>query len=406
MTQDGVVIVGGGLAGQSCAQTLRRKGYDGVIRMVCAEPVVPYDRPPLSKSFLTGKLDDREVSLKPGRWYRDHEIELILGRSAIELRPDVKKVQMSGGTVLGYDRLLIASGSKALTLAFLDGFENAHSLRTLADARRLRADLGTGGRVAIIGSGFIGQEVAASAHALGDEVTLIEAAAAPLAPVLGVEVGRWLGRRHSDRGVTLLTGATVEAARGNGTARELRMADGRRVACDAVVVGIGARPATDWLAGSGLDPARVIIDPSGQTQIPDVYAAGDVATSFDPRAGAWTRSEHWDSAVRQGRAAALGMLGQPSLPPVLPSFWSDQYGQRIQYIGYAGLADRIEIETDPERHAIEAGYWRGDDLVATLAVDRSRQIARARTVIDQNLQVVPRRKVKHDVQSGSGCECV
>lgn len=385
MTGDGVVVIGGGLAGQSCVQALRKHGYDGRVRMVCSESVAPYDRPPLSKRYLAGAVEETDISLKADRWYSDCGIELLLGRSAVGLLPDSGKVTLDDGSALGYDRLLVACGAEARTLPALQGYGNVHALRTLDDARRLRSELGNGDQIAVIGSGFIGQEVAASARMLGDEVTIIEATAAPLASVLGPEVGGRLGRLHTDRGCTVLTGAAVEGARGNGRVEELLMADGRRVGCDTVVVGIGARPATGWLAGSGLGCDGVITDTSARTRIPEVFVAGDAARSFDHRIATWTRSEHWDSAVRQGRTAALSMLGKSAPSPPLPSFWSDQYDYRIQYVGYAELADRVEIEPGAGQGEIHARYRRGEDLVAALAVNDPRMIAGARRGIEENL---------------------
>ncbi|MCO5316258.1 MAG: FAD-dependent oxidoreductase [Solirubrobacterales bacterium] len=383
MTADGVVIVGGGLAGQACAQTLRKNGYDGRVRMVCSEPRAPYDRPSLSKGYLAGTVDETGISLKSDRWHSEQGIELLLGRAAAELRPETEKLALSDGSVLGFDRLLIACGSAARKLPALSGFENVHSLRTLDDARRLRSELGNGSHIAVVGSGFIGQEVAASARTLGDDVTIIEALGSPLEGVLGAAVGRELGNLHTDRGSSLLTGAVVEGARGNGRVEELLMADGRRVACDTVVVGIGARPAASWLAGSGLNPDGVITDLSARTPIPGVFAAGDVASTFDHRTGTWTRSEHWDSAVHQGRNAALSMLGKTTLPPPPPSFWSDQYDHRIQYVGYAGIADRVEMDTNPERGKLRVRYLRGADPVAALAVDDPRMIAATRRELEK-----------------------
>jgi len=374
VTGDGVLIVGGGLAGLRCAQTLRKKGFEGTIRMVCQEPWAPYDRPPLSKAYLT----DRTNSID-----KENNIELILGRSATELRVDSKRVVLDDSTTLSFDQLLIASGSAARSLPALEGFENVHSLRNLADARRLGQAIGDGGHLAVVGSGFIGQEVAASALGLGAQVTIIEAMSTPLAHILGGEVGQLIGQLHTERGINLLTDAKVESARGNGRVEELKLADGRRVACETVVVGIGVLPSTEWLQGSGLELDGIITDTSARTRIPGIFAAGDVTRSFDPRTGTYSRSEHWDSAVRQGRAAALSMLNEPTLPPGLPSFWSDQHGSRIQYVGHAELADRVEISTETDESGLSVRYLHADRLVAALAIDEPRVIAAAARAIEQ-----------------------
>lgn len=382
MSRDGVLVVGGGLAGLRCVQTLRKKGYEGTIRMVCQEPRAPYDRPPLSKAFLTDRSGSIDVSLKPDDWYVENEIELILGRSARELRVDSRKVVLDDSSALPFDQLLVASGSEARSLPALQGFENVHSLRNLADARRLGKAIGAGGHLAVVGSGFIGQEVAASARKLGDQVTIIEAMASPLEHILGSEVGQRIGRLHTERGINLLTDAKVESARGNGRVEELTLADGRTVSCDAVVVGIGVSPSTDWLRGSGLELDGIITDAAARTRIPGIFAAGDITRSFDPRTGRHSRSEHWGSAVQQGRAAAHSMLGEPASTPGLPSFWSDQHGSRIQYVGHAELADRVEIKSTTDGCALNARYLRDNQLVGALAVDEPRVIAAAARAIE------------------------
>jgi NADPH-dependent 2,4-dienoyl-CoA reductase/sulfur reductase-like enzyme len=252
MNDHGVVIVGGGLAGQRCAETLRRRGYEGPVRILCAESEAPYDRPPLSKAVLAGTADEASVAFRPADWYEENAVELILGTRAEGLEPGARLVVLAGGEPIPYGKLLIASGGAPRRLPFLEGFENVHYLRTLTEARRLRAELSRGVRLAIIGAGFIGQEVAATALGLGAEVTIVEAIEVPLAPILGTELGRWFADLHQEEGVRLLTGALIEGARGNSRVEELLLADGTKIGCDVVVAGIGTAPATEWLAGSGL----------------------------------------------------------------------------------------------------------------------------------------------------------
>jgi NADPH-dependent 2,4-dienoyl-CoA reductase/sulfur reductase-like enzyme len=283
-------------------------------------------------------------------------------------------VELDSGAELRYEKLLIATGSAARRLPFLEGYENVHALRTLADARLLRQELVPGARLAIVGAGFIGQEVAATARRLGVEVTMIEALETPLAPILGEEVGGWFADLHLSEGVRVMTGAMLEGARGNGRVEELTLAGGEAVACDAVVVGVGTSPATAWLRGSGLDESGVRTDTSGRARLPSVFAAGDASVPFDPRFGAHARTEHWDAAAWQGAAAALAMLGEyPGTPP-LPSFWSDQYGLRIQCVGHAHHADAVLVEGDPGERDFEAVFTRSGVPVAGLAVGRPRAI--------------------------------
>jgi NADPH-dependent 2,4-dienoyl-CoA reductase/sulfur reductase-like enzyme len=374
MEDQGVLIVGGGLAAQRCAETLRRRGYEGPVRMISAEPDPPYDRPPLSKELLAGTVEEESVAYRPAWWYEEKEVELLLGTRAEALDPKARTVTLDSGAELSYEKLLIATGSAARRLPFLEGYENVHALRTLADARLLRQELVPGARLAIIGAGFIGQEVAATARRLGVEVTMIEALETPLAPILGKEVGAWFADLHLSEGVRVMTGAMLEGARGNGRVEELTLAGGRAVACDTVVVGVGTAPATAWLRGSGLDGSGVRTDTSGRARLPGVFAAGDASVPFDPRFGAHARTEHWDAAAWQGSAAALAMLGEyPGTPP-LPSFWSDQYGLRIQYVGHAHHADAVLVEGDPGGRDFEAVFTRSNVPVAGLAVGRPRAI--------------------------------
>jgi NADPH-dependent 2,4-dienoyl-CoA reductase/sulfur reductase-like enzyme len=382
MKDDGVLIVGGGLAAQRCAETLRRRGYEGRVRMACAEPEPPYDRPPLSKGLLAGEVGEESLAYRPAWWYEEKEVELMLGARAAALDPAGRRVRLDSGAALPYERLLIATGGTARRLPFLDGYENVHQLRSLADARRLRGELTAGARLAIVGAGFIGQEVAATARRLGGEVTMIEALEAPLAPILGEELGRWFAELHSDQGVRVLTGAALEGARGEGRVEELVLAGGEAVACDAVVVGVGTLPATRWLTGSGLDEEGVRTDTSGRTRLPGVFAAGDASVPFDPRFGVHARTEHWDAAAWQGTAVARAMLGEyPGTPP-LPSFWSDQYGLRIQCVGHAHRADGVVIDGKPAARDFEALFMRGGVPVAGLAVGRPRSIPALRRQIE------------------------
>jgi NADPH-dependent 2,4-dienoyl-CoA reductase/sulfur reductase-like enzyme len=382
---DGTVIVGGGLAAQRCCETLRSKGYEGPIRVLCGESLPPYDRPPLSKELLSGELPEEAIALRPRAWYEERGVDLLLGAPAIRLLPAEQFVELEGSR-LRYDNLVVATGSEARSLPMLEGYENVQPLRTLDDARELRAALGKPGcRVAVVGAGFIGLEVAATARKLGAEVTLVEAAAAPLAAVLGTQLGAWFAQLHREEGVEVITSAGVAEVRGARRVSELVLADGRRVPCDRVVVGVGVRPATRWLADAGIADlgGGVPVDPHGRSAAPGVYAAGDAALVFDPALARHLRTDHWEAAARQGAAAARSMLGldQPPEPP--PSFWSDQYGVRVQYVGRASEADRIVIDGDPDGRDFQADMTRDGVPVGVLLVGRPRALPDARRRVMQ-----------------------
>jgi 3-phenylpropionate/trans-cinnamate dioxygenase ferredoxin reductase component len=377
----GILIVGGGLSAQRAAETLRRRGYDAPVRIVCAEPTPPYDRPPLSKKVLAGTAEDESVAYRQSSWYEENRIDLILGARAEALDPARSSITLDSGATLNYAKLLIATGASPRCLPFLD-HANVHSLRTIEDARRLRADLVPGAHLAIVGAGFIGQEVAATARGLGAEVTIVEALGAPLEQILGSRLGGWFADLHQEEGVRVITEARLEGARGEERVEELIMADGCRLECDVVLVGIGSAPATAWLQGSGLEETGVQVDACGRTGIPEIYAAGDACIPFDLRHGAYVRSEHWGAAAWQGAAAAKAMLGdQPGTPP-LPSFWSDQYGVRIQCVGHPHFADGFFFEGDPSTRDFQAILTQDTVPVAGLAVGRPEAMPELRRRIE------------------------
>ncbi len=382
MSASGAVIVGGGLAAQRCAETLRARGHDDPITMICGELELPYDRPPLSKGLLSGEIADAQTRFRDYDWYRDNEVELLIGTEASALRPVGRQVELADGRSVPYDTLLIATGAAPRMLPQLANYANAQSLRTIDDARRLRCELRPGAQLVIIGAGFIGQEVAATAVAAGVEVTIVEALPLPLAGALGDAVGRWIVDLHADQGVRMLLSSKLESARGNGRVEELILEDGRRLDCTAVVVGVGVAPAARWLAGSGLDADGVKTDADGRTAIPGVFAAGDVARPFNARRGSHSPSEHWDAASRQGAAVARAMLGERPSAPAAPSFWSDQYGLRIQYAGDAAGADTVSVDGDPADHDFSVRYSRDERLVAALTVGRPRELLALRRRIE------------------------
>jgi NADPH-dependent 2,4-dienoyl-CoA reductase/sulfur reductase-like enzyme len=373
--KEGVVIVGGGLASQRCAETLRREGYSGTVRIVCAEAHRPYDRPPLSKELLTGSRAHQTLAYRPAAWYEQQSVDLVLDVRASGLRPAERRVELSDGTRLGYLRLLIATGSRPRMLKPLAACGNVSVLRSLDDALALREVLAEGPRLAVIGAGFIGQEVAATARGLGAEVTIVEAATTPLESVLGRELGSWFARMHRDEGVNVLCGTTVERIDGERCVRRLHLSSGETLEPDHIVVGVGVDADTAWLANSGLEWERgVPVDEHGRTEIAGVLAAGDAAATFDSGLGRHVPGSHWEAAGRQGARAARVMLGLTpgAAPPT--SFWTDQYGVRIQYLGHASLADSVRIDGDPGARDFTATFTRGGRPVAALLVGPPRQL--------------------------------
>lgn len=390
---DGVVIVGGGLAAQRCTETLRAQGYDGPLRIVSAERHPPYDRPPLSKELLAGEMPRAGIGLRPRRWYDERSVDLLLGTRAVALDAADRRLELSSGRVLRYDKLLVATGSRARMLPMLEGYPNATVLRTVDDALALRRALTPGARLAVVGAGFIGLEVAATARALGVKVTIVESLEAPLAGVLGVPLGRWFADLHRSEGVEMLLGARLTGVRGRRRIRALELADGAHVECDHVLVGVGVDPDTRWLAGNGLEVEGVCVDGEGRTSAPDVYAAGDAARVYDAAVGRHVRTDHWEAAARQGTAAARAMLGLEPARSALPSFWSDQYGVRIQYVGRMDEADRVTLDGDPERRDFEAVFTKAGTPVAALLAGRPRALADARRRVQDGLQsLIPETK--------------
>ncbi|HEX5194366.1 MAG TPA: FAD-dependent oxidoreductase [Solirubrobacteraceae bacterium] len=382
----GIVIVGGGLAGQRCAETLRREGCERPIRLICAEAMRPYDRPPLSKRLLVDRSRDETLTYRPERWYQDHDVDLLVGVRATGLAPGEHRVRLSDGSTLRYERLLIGTGARPRTLALLDRYDNVSTLRTFDDARRLREVFATGAALAVIGAGFVGLELAATARGQGLPVTLVEAARYPLAGVLGEQLGGWFADLHEREGATVRSAVTVDAVEGDGSIRTLRLSDGSLVEADHVVVAAGVQPDVEWLRDSGLHSAGgVPVDARGATAAADVYAAGDAAATLDRGTGRRIAGAHWEAAARQGTEAALAMLGLDSRPATPASFWTDQYGLRIQYVGEARGADRIVFDGDRERRCFTATFLRAGQAVAVLLVNRPRLLPVARQTIQKGL---------------------
>ncbi|MHA4818366.1 NAD(P)/FAD-dependent oxidoreductase [Streptomyces aculeolatus] len=385
-----VAVVGASLAGLSAARALRRQGYDGRLVVIGDERHRPYDRPPLSKEFLAGDIGEAELALEADD--EDLRADWLLGARATALDRTRPSVRLADGREVRADGVVIATGAAARTLPGTEGLAGVHVLRTLDDARRLRAELASGGRLVVIGGGFIGAEVASTASALGHEVTVIEAAPTPLSGPLGETMGGVVSALHADHGVRLLCGVGVRGVDGTGRsatggvrgrAGAVLLADGREIPADVVLAGVGARPCVGWLEGSGvaLDNG-VKCGADGRTSVPGVVAVGDCANWHDPLAGAHRRVEHWTGArERPDLAVATLLSGGAAQPraPRPPYFWSDQYGVRIQFAGHASGADSVTIEEGaPDDRNVLAVYRRAGHPVAVLGMNQPRMFTRWR----------------------------
>lgn len=383
------VIVGASLTGGTAAETLRSEGFDGRIVLVGAEPDPPYERPPLSKDYLRRESLRELVFLQDAEYYRRHEIDLRLGERAVFLDSRERRVDLESGERVGYDRLLIATGADLRRLYVPGiGLEGVRYLRTLRDADALGDDLQRRPRVLVVGAGFIGSEVAASARVLGCDVTMIEAAPVPLVRALGEEMGSVYADIHRDHGVDVRTGVSVAEFRG---ARRLEAAvttTGELIPCDVAVIGVGVAPAVGWLEGSGVALENgVLTDELGRTSLPDVYAAGDVANWWHPVWRERLRLEHYDNAVSQGAAVARNMLGAEEAYAPVPYFWSDQYELSLQYVGFASRWDSVVFRGDPSTRSFSAFYIVNGRLRAALSVNRITDQAPAERLIRAGVPV-------------------
>jgi 3-phenylpropionate/trans-cinnamate dioxygenase ferredoxin reductase component len=363
------VVVGGGLAGGKAVETLREESFTGPVVLVAAEEELPYERPPLSKGYLLGKEPRHQAYVHDRDWYDERSVELRLGTRVVAIDRSAQEVEVDGGGRLGYERLLLATGSAVRRLDVPGaGLDGVLYLRELRDADRIKAVLESRGRVAVVGGGWIGLEVAAAARTYGCEVTLLEAAPLPLIGVLGEEVGRIFADLHREHGVDLLLSTgVVELVGEGGRVTGLVTDDGRRVAADAVVVGIGVRPLTDLADSSGLEVDNgVLVDQSLRTADPSVFAAGDVANAYNPLLGRRVRVEHWANALHGGPAAARAMLGQDVVYDRLPYFFSDQYDLGMEYVGQPapGEVDRVVLRGDVAGRAFQAFWLSGGRIVA------------------------------------------
>ncbi|HVW30821.1 MAG TPA: FAD-dependent oxidoreductase [Polyangiaceae bacterium] len=380
-----IVVVGGSLAGLRAVESLRRRGVDRSVVWVSAEDTLPYDRPPLSKQVLRGEWEPSRTALKAN--YALLGVEPLLGVRATSLDAENRQVHLSNGDVVPYSGVVIATGATARNLPGAEGLRGVHTLRTLADAVAIRRALEQRPRVAVVGAGFIGLEVASSCRALGLEVTVVEALPTPLERQLGATMGQAVADVHAAEGVKLRAGVSVQRVLETADRVEaLVLSDGSTLAADLVVVGIGVEPETRWLTGSGVRLERgVLCDSRCRTSVPDVVACGDVARWIDA-AGNATLVEHWTNAVEQANAAVAALLDGDGAPEyrTVPYFWSDQYDAKLQFAGQVAPGDTLRVVSGSvATRDLVAIYGRAGRLTAVLTVNNPAAFIRTRRALQQ-----------------------
>jgi 3-phenylpropionate/trans-cinnamate dioxygenase ferredoxin reductase subunit len=383
------VIVGAGLGGAKAAEELRDRGFDGRVVLVGAEAERPYERPPLTKDYLRGESAREQAFVHPEGFYAERDIELLTGTAARAIDPDTSRVVLADGRELAYDRVLLATGAEprrpAVPGADLDG---VHVLRTLGDSDALRDRLEPGARAVVVGGGWIGSEVAASARERGAEVTLMDPAALPNERRFGAEVAAFFRDVHVDHGVRFALGERIAAFEGRGAVSGVRTSSGRLLDCDVAVVGIGVTPSVGLARSAGLAvDDGVLVGDDLRTSAPDVFACGDVARAWHPFYRDRLRVEHWATALTQGPAAARAMLDEPTSYDDLPFFFSDQYDVAMEYAGRASGSDEVAVRGDPADGAFLAFWLRDGRVVAGMDVnvgdtgDQVQALIRSRRVI-------------------------
>ncbi|MGW3664192.1 NAD(P)/FAD-dependent oxidoreductase [Streptomyces sp. NPDC005141] len=379
-----VVVVGAGMAGVQTAVALREQGFTGTVTLIGAEPHQPYDRPPLSKAVLLGKAEGSAFDVD----FEALDIELRLGRTALGVRPGDHELDTEGGPV-PYDVLVVATGAEPIQLPGAEGVPGVHLLRTLDDADRLRPVLAQQHDIVVVGAGWIGAEFATAAREAGCAVTVVEAADRPLAGALPAEVAAPMAAWYADSGASLRTHARVERIEPGAVVLD----DGSRVPAGAVVVGIGARPATAWIAGSGIElgaDREIVADDHLRTSLADVYAVGDCASFPSGRYEDRLLVHHWDNALQGPRTVAANIIGEaPAAYDPVPYFWSEQFGRFVQYVGHHAPADTMVWRGDSSGASWSVCWLHETRLVALLAVGRPRDLAQGRRLIEAGALMDP-----------------
>jgi NADPH-dependent 2,4-dienoyl-CoA reductase/sulfur reductase-like enzyme len=380
-----IVVVGANVAGLRAVESLRTEGFDGSIIWINGETKLPYNRPPLSKEVLTGKRSSDDVAYRKSDYYDDLRLDLRSGQLATSLDLHRQTVTVAGETI-DFDGLIIATGASPRTIREFQGLEGVYVMRTIEDAQRIRAEFGENPRVVVVGAGFIGSEVAASARSVGLKVTIIEMLPVPLVRAVGVEMGKVCAKLHYDHGTDLRCATTIDAIEGNGRVERLRLGDGTTIEADLVVIGVGVIPNVGWLADSGLTVASgLVCDATLNAGHPAVYAAGDLVWWPNALFGTGMRCEHWTNSAEQGRLAAQNMLaGRENSRPYEGScyFWSDQYGSRIQFVGIAN-GEAMVVQGSVEENRFLALYRNEDRIVGALGMNSPKSLMKVKMMIEK-----------------------
>jgi 3-phenylpropionate/trans-cinnamate dioxygenase ferredoxin reductase subunit len=378
-----IVIVGGGQAGAQAVDTLRREGFDGRLVLVCDEPELPYQRPPLSKKFLSAELAADRLLFRHRSFYEEHRVELMLGVRAERLDTQLRQIQLSDGAALAYDRLLLCLGaeSRRLTCPGKD-LVGVHYLRNLADVAPIRAAFKPGARAVVIGGGYIGLETAATARKMGCEVTVLEMADRVMNRVVAPCVSQYFAAEHRAHGIDLRCEVRVVAVHGRDRAEHVVCADGSRYSADIVIVGVGAVANTGLAESAGLACDNGIwVDEYCRTSVPDIYAAGDCTNHPSLRFGRRVRLESVDNAFEQSKAAALNMLGRATVHDRVPWFWSDQFDNKMLIVGLSHDHDTQVVRGDPLSRSFSVCYLKDRELLAVEAINHSKDYMAARKLI-------------------------
>ena len=383
------LLVGAGAAGNAAAETLRREGFAGRIVMITSESDLPYDRPNLSKDFMSGEAKPEWMPLRSAKFYANQGIEVLTNTRVAAVDPHGKTVTSEGGGTLKFDKALLATGAvpRKPTVPGADG-EACFSLRSFADARSIAEAAGGAARAVLIGSGFIGMELASSLRARGLAVDVVAPETIPFARILGDPVASYLKRRHEEKGVTFHMGTTAVDISGRKGAKAVVLSDGTRLDADFVVFGLGVQPATDWLAGSGLvRGGGVPVNARLETEHPDILAAGDIAVVPNSAGGDGIRIEHWVVAERQGQHAARSMLGSSAVYEEVPFFWTRQTGISLKYAGFAREWDAIAVRGDVDKGRFLAGYYRTGALVAAASIGMPNDLTAVEMMLRKRIEL-------------------